>query len=152
MRKSVAPGDLGDLDLSSVDAVLALLRARGGRATTARRLLLEVLFASEGHQSAEDLAEAVQARAPDVHLTTIYRSLDELQRLGVIVHTHLGHGAATYTLASRAHSHFICEDCGVMIEAPDHFFRGLARTAKATFGFSIDPRHFAIVGRCKDCS
>jgi Fur family ferric uptake transcriptional regulator len=102
--------------------------------------------------SAEELAVAVQAKAPDVHLSTIYRSLDELQRLGVIVHTHLGHGAASYTLASHAHAHFICEGCGVMVEAPDDLFKGLARSAKAKLGFSIDPYHFAILGRCAACS
>ena len=62
-----------------------------------------------------------------------------------------GHGAATYQLASLAHAHFICEECGAMIEAPDELFAGLARTAKAKFGFTIDPHHFAMLGRCADC-
>jgi len=152
MEKVVTPEDLGDLDLTSVDKVLAFLRARGGRITTSRRVLLEVLFANDGHLSAEELAEAVQAKAPDVHLSTIYRTLDELQHLGVIVHTHLGHGPATFTLASHAHAHLVCEACGAMIEAPDDLFRELARTAKTKLGFSIDPHHFAILGRCAACS
>ena len=135
-----------------VETVLDLLRARGGRITTSRRLLLSRLFESSSHRTAEELATEVQALAPDVHLSTIYRSLDELQRLGVIVHTHLGHGATMYTLASHAHSHFICEKCGVMIEAPDDFFKGLARSAKTKLGFSIDPHHFAILGCCSACS
>lgn len=152
MGKPLTPLDLGDIDLSSVDNVLALVRARGGRATFSRRVLLEVLFDAEGHLSAEELAEAVQARVPDVHISTIYRNVEDLQRLGVIVHSHLGHGPATYQLASLAHAHFICAECGAMIEAPDELFRGLARTTKAKLGFSIDPHHFAILGRCADCS
>jgi Fe2+ or Zn2+ uptake regulation protein len=111
-----------------------------------------VLFDASGHLSAEDLTAAVQARAPDVHISTIYRNLEDLERLGVVVHTHLGHGAATYQLASLAHGHFICEECGAMIEAPDALFRGLARTAKFKLGFTIDPYHFAILGRCASCS
>jgi len=141
-----------EIDFSTVDNVLSLVRARGGRATTSRRILLEVLFEAEGHLSAEDLAAAVQARAPDVHISTIYRNVEDLQRLGVIVHTHLGHGPATYQLASLAHAHLICEECGATIEAPDDLFRGLARTARTKLGFSIDPRHFAILGRCASCS
>jgi Fur family ferric uptake transcriptional regulator len=128
------------------------VRARGGRATSSRRILLEVLFEADGHLSAEDLTEAVQARAPDVHISTIYRNLEDLQRLGVVVHSHLGHGAATYQLASLAHGHLICEECGAMIEAPDELFRGLARSAKAKLGFAIDPYHFAILGRCATCT
>ena len=137
--------------VSSVEDALALVRARGGRVTSSRRILLEILFDAHDHLSAEELTEAVQTRAPDVHLSTIYRNLEDLQRLGVIVHSHLGHGPATYQLASAAHGHFICESCGEMLEAPDELFRGLARTVKARLGFSIDPHHFAILGRCARC-
>ena len=97
------------------------------------------------------LAGAVQARAPEVHISTIYRNLEDLQQLGVIVHSHLGHGPATYQLASLAHGHFICEACGATLEAPDELFRGLAESVKAKLGFSIDPHHFAILGLCRAC-
>lgn len=137
--------------VTSVDEVLALVRARGGRATASRRILLEVLFESSDHRSVEDLASDVQARAPEVHLSTIYRNLEELERLGVITHTHLGHGPATYQLAASAHSHLVCECCGQRVEAPDELFAELARAAAERYGFSIDPRHFAILGRCADC-
>ena len=137
---------------SSVEEVLDLVRAQGGRATASRRVLLEVLFEAADHCTAEDLADAVQARAPDVHLSTIYRNLDDLQRLGVIAHTHLGHGPATYQLATTAHAHLICEDCGATVEAPEELFHGLARVARARHGFVIDPHHFAILGRCATCT
>jgi Fe2+ or Zn2+ uptake regulation protein len=39
-----------------------------------------------------------------------------------------------------------------MIEAPDALFSGLAKDAKTRFGFTIDPHHFAMLGRCADCS
>jgi Fe2+ or Zn2+ uptake regulation protein len=152
MGTPLGPHDLTGVDFSSVDGVLAYVRAQGGRATSSRRILLEVLFEAEGHMSAEELTAAVQRRAPDVHLSTIYRNVEDLQRLGVIEHSHLGHGPATYLLASMAHAHFVCEVCGAMIEAPDELFRGLARTAKAKVGFTINPHHFAILGRCADCS
>ena len=135
-----------------VEEVLALLRAKGGRVTTARRQLLEALFDSPEHRTAEDLAAAVQGRAPDVHISTIYRNLDELERLGVIVHTHLGHGPASYHLASAPHGHLVCERCSATIEAPEALFEELSRSARARFGFSIDPRHFAVLGRCRDCA
>ncbi len=138
-------------EVSTVEDVLALVRRQGGRVTPSRRVLLETLFESPEHLSAEDLAETVQSQMPDVHISTIYRNLDELQRLGVIVHSHLGHGPATYQLAAMAHAHFLCEECGMTIEGPDELFRGLARSVKAKLGFSIDPRHFAILGRCSGC-
>ena len=150
--KPHAPVDVSDDDLSSVDSVITLVKAHGGRATSTRRLLLEALFASDAHLSAEDLAAAVDAKAPDVHLSTIYRNLEELERLGVVVHSHLGHGPATYQLATLAHAHLICEECGTQIEAPEALFRSLARQAKSTLGFTIDPHHFAVFGRSADCT
>ncbi|HVC24208.1 MAG TPA: Fur family transcriptional regulator [Acidimicrobiales bacterium] len=136
---------------TSVDDVLARLRARGGRVTNARRQLLEALFSSTGHRTAEDLAAEIQGRAPDVHISTVYRNLDELERLGVVVHAHLGHGPATYHLSSHSHSHLVCGECGVAIEAPDEMFTRLADDAESSFGFHIDPHHFAVLGTCKGC-
>ena len=85
-------------------------------------------------------------------ITSSRRLLDELEKLGVIVHSHLGHGPATYHLARAIHGHFVCEECGKMIEAPEALFSSLARSARVDFGFTIDPHHSAMLGRCADCS
>ncbi len=136
----------------AVEEVLAMLRARGGRVTTARRRLLEALFVAPPHCTAEDLAAAVQLKAPDINISTIYRNLEELERVGVIAHTHLGHGAATYHVLSSPHGHLVCENCSATIEAPERLFRSLSKAAQSEFGFSIEPGHFAILGRCRACS
>ena len=136
----------------SVEDVLELLRSRGGRVTTSRRVLLAALFEGGPHRTAEELAAEVQAQLSDVHLSTIYRNLDELERLGVIVHSHLGHGPATYHLASETHGHLVCEQCGTMLEVPEELFAALVRAARATYGFVVDARHFAVVGRCSACA
>jgi len=142
----------GARDAATVEDALALVRRSGGRVTSSRRFLLQALFDSEGHRTAEELAAQVQAEAPDIHLSTIYRNLDELERLGVVVHSHFGHGPATYHLASAVHGHFMCEECGTLIEVPDSLFTDLAGRARAQFGFTIDPHHVAMLGRCRTCS
>jgi Fur family ferric uptake transcriptional regulator len=81
--------------------VLGRLRATGGQVTTARRLLLRSLFGSPRHRTAEDLTAEIQPEAPDVHISTVYRNLEELERLGVVTHAHLGHGPATCTSPRR---------------------------------------------------
>jgi Fe2+ or Zn2+ uptake regulation protein len=137
--------------VDTVEDVLTLVREQGGRVTSSRRLLVEAIFENGGHHTAEGLAKAVQSKAPDVHLSTIYRNLDDLENLGVIVHSHLGHGPATFHLAAGAHSHFVCESCGYAVKAPDELFLSLSREAKTKFGFAIDPHHFSILGRCQNC-
>ncbi len=142
----------GDDRSERVEDVLARLRRNGGRVTKARQLLLEELFDRGGHRTAEELAGAVQDRAPEVHLSTIYRNLDELERLGVVTHSHMGHGPAAYHLAETAHPHLVCERCGSTIDVPDEVLGGLMATVRRRYGFAIDPHHFAIPGRCRACS
>ncbi|MGH9302217.1 MAG: Fur family transcriptional regulator [Acidimicrobiales bacterium] len=132
-------------------ALMAQLRDAGLRLTMARRMLLSALLESPNHPSAENLAAAVQAMAPDVNMSTVYRNLDELQRLGIVIHTHLGHGAATYHLASAAHGHLVCEQCGMTFDAGPTLFEGLAGRAMASHQFEIHPYHFAVPGRCVAC-
>jgi Fur family ferric uptake transcriptional regulator len=147
VSKRVQPGPT----TGTVEDVLKLLRAHGCRITSSRRLLLHALFDAPGDHTAEELAEQVHARAPDINLSTIYRNLDELERLGVVIHSHLGHGPATYHLAALAHGHLVCEECGAVVEVPEDVFQGLSRTARSRFGFDIHPYHFAVLGRCQKC-
>jgi Fur family transcriptional regulator, ferric uptake regulator len=137
---------------ASVEAIVAQLRDGGTRVTTARRLLLTTLLNAVGHPTADELLAAVRAMAPDVHASTVYRNLEELERLGVVVHTHLGHGAATYHLATEAHGHLVCENCGATIEASSDVFDGLADAARTRYGFTLRPYHFAVLGICAACA
>jgi Fe2+ or Zn2+ uptake regulation protein len=136
---------------SAADEILARLRQGGGRITTARRLVVETLLESPHHQTAEELASQVQAHAPEVHISTVYRNLDELEKLGVISHAHLGHGAAVYHLSDAAHGHLVCSECGWVEEAPISAFDGLARNLRRDHGFELDTRHFAVQGLCSHC-
>jgi Fe2+ or Zn2+ uptake regulation protein len=135
-----------------MEDALDLVRQAGGRVTSSRRSLMRALFTAKGHLTAEELAAQLKRDLPDIHMSTIYRNLDELERLGVVVHSHFGHGPATYHLATSIHGHFVCEECGRLIEAPDALFDGLAKKARSEFGFTIDPHHFAMLGRCSDCA
>jgi len=139
--------------LDPVEEAMALVRAHGGRVTNARRRLVQVLVdrGEKEHMGAEDLAAQVQASLPDVHVSTIYRNLDELERLGVVVHTHVGHGPAVYHLAGHQHCHLVCEKCGATIEVPAALFATLRRRALTEFGFTVDARHSAVFGRCRAC-
>ncbi len=120
--------------------------------TSARRALLSALVGSDGHLTAEDLAERVRRLQPDVHLSTVYRALDALEALGVVDHVHLGHGRAIYHLADSAHHHLACESCGQVVEVDPSVLAPLARKLSDDYGFSVRTRHFALVGLCSHCA
>ena len=135
-----------------LDGILQLLRERGGRITSARRALVAALLSADRHVTADDLAEEVQRSHPDVHQSTIYRTLDALEELGVVDHVHLGHGRAVYHLADEVHQHLVCERCGGVTEVPEELFDDLAGTLRARYGFTLRSNHFAVLGRCGACA
>lgn len=137
---------------SRLDGLVAELRHRGVRVTSARRALLGALVDAGGdHPTAPDLAAAVQRAQPDVHLSTIYRSLESLEELGLVDHVHLGHGRAIYHLADEPHQHLVCDRCGTVVEVPDDVFDELSAAVRRAYGFAIRPHHFAMLGRCAAC-
>jgi Fur family ferric uptake transcriptional regulator len=132
--------------------ILAKIRARGGRATDARRATIGILLNSgQSHLSAEDIVSQVKLQHPDVAESTIYRNLSTLEELDVIEHVHLGHGPSTYHLTEDGHQHLLCEKCGKVVEVPDETFASLAEQLSEIYGFQIHPRHFAIMGLCRRC-
>jgi len=140
------------MDGARLERILSALRASGGRITTARRALVTAIVEADGHVTAEDLAETVQRSHPDVHRSTIYRTLDALEELGLVDHVHLGHGRAVYHLLDDPHQHLVCERCGHVIEVPDELFRPLADDLQKGYGFRLRPNHFAVLGRCAECA
>ena len=143
MQDGAASGDL--------EEALAAIRSAGGRVTSTKRLLLEILSREEGHRTTDELTAAVQAESPDVAASTLYRILEELERSGLVEHSHAGKGPATYHLRSAAHGHLVCQVCGSMTEADLALFSALVAGADDEFGFAVDPHHFAVLGVCRSC-
>ena len=137
-----------------VDDVLAGIRAAGGRATPARRAIVEVLVGGSRHQhlTADEVARQVQGVLPDVALSTVYRSMEALEELGFVEHLHLGHGPAVYHLADEQHLHLVCESCGAVTELPESTLDAIGEEIRNRHGFRIEPRHFALSGSCEGCA
>lgn len=133
--------------MADAERILDRIRAAGGRVTGPRRQLVTALVDADDHVTAEDLAAAVG----EPHLSTVYRTLDALEELGVVDHVHLGHGRAVYHLTDASHQHLVCEACGDVTEVPEGLFTSLARKLQADYGFRMRPNHFAVLGRCAAC-
>lgn len=135
----------------SADALVAGLRRAGLRVTAPRRAVCAVLAAcGDEHLTAADVA----ARAgPAVDLSTVYRTLDALEGLGMAEHVHLGHGAGAYHVGpSAGHHHLVCDTCGRTVDVPLGDLQQAIEQVTAPLGFVPDAAHFAIVGRCAACA
>ncbi len=126
------------------------LRARGYRVTPQRQLVLEAI--SRHHATPEEICAQVQRTARGVNISTIYRTLELLEQIGMVTHTHLGHGAPTYHLASQAdHVHLVCRDCGRVTAISPEAIRGLVTALEEQHAFETDVGHLTVFGRGKDC-
>ena len=129
----------------------ARLRSRGYRLTPQRQLVLEAVGAL-GHATPEDVATEVRRTAEGVNISTVYRTLELLEELGLVQHTHLGHGAPTYSVATADdHVHLVCRGCGTVQEADAELLAEPVRRLAEDRGFVLDVGHIALFGTCADC-
>ncbi|MGH3908047.1 MAG: Fur family transcriptional regulator [Pseudonocardiaceae bacterium] len=126
------------------------LHDRGMRMTPQRQLVLDAVRALQ-HATPERICEHVQRSAPAVNITTIYRTLDLLEGLDLVRHTHLGHGAPSYSTQPHEHVHLVCHRCGEVSEIPNDELTELTEQLQQRFGFTLDPSHLAMSGRCRNC-
>jgi Fur family ferric uptake transcriptional regulator len=130
----------------------AELRARGYRLTPQRQLVLEAV-GTLGHGTPEEIVAAVRKTASGVNISTVYRTLELLEELGLVQHTHLGHGAPPYSVATDDdHVHLVCRDCGGVDEVASEVVEDVVRRLSAERGFTVDVGHFAVFGRCRACA
>jgi len=134
------------------DDLDAVLRSRGLRATPQRRFVLGALQRL-GHATPDQVWDQVQLTAPSMSPSTVYRALELLEDLGVVAHTHIGHGAPSYHLATHAdHVHLVSRRCGSVQSADVSRAQQLADEITARFGFVPDLGHLSVEGLCRGCA
>ena len=128
-----------------------VLRDQGYRITPQRQLVLEAVK-TLGHATPEELLAEVQKTAAAVNLSTIYRTLEVLEQVGLVTHAHIGHGAPTYhSVDTDAHIHLVCDTCqsvtSISADAAELFVQML----REKVGFETDVAHVSVHGQCATC-
>ncbi len=132
--------------------VPAMLRQRGLRWTPQRRLLIGVLASLTGHVTTAALVERCRRADSTTIPSTVYRTLDVLEELGLIRHCHGADGREEYhVLPASEHGHMYCEACGALQEIPAETAAELATSLEARHDFRVDVSHMTFVGRCPQC-
>lgn len=131
-------------------ALRRTLHERGLRMTPQRQLVLDAVCALR-HATPEQVCQRVQQTTPTVNITTIYRALDLLEGLGLVRHTHLGHGAPVYSADAHEHLHLVCHHCGRVTERPTSVLEDVAARLRGECGFELDATHLALSGTCQEC-
>jgi Fur family ferric uptake transcriptional regulator len=132
---------------ADLDEAVAILRERGMRLSTSRRLVLDALFRAATPLTAEQVATEL-----GLDLASVYRNLETFERHGLVRHVHFGHGAGLYMLSGRYDREYLfCEQCGAVRSLEPAQLEPVREQIRKLSGYEARFAHFAIVGRCPDC-
>ena len=129
------------------------LSEQGYRLTPQRLMVLSAIENSDDHISAEEIYAQIVAKYPSVNISTVYRTLELLKRLGLVTETDLGEGRVRYHPAEKGHHHhLVCRECGAIIDLDESLIAPLKSAWLQEYKFNADLRHLAILGCCVNCS
>ncbi|MEO8251689.1 MAG: Fur family transcriptional regulator [Chloroflexota bacterium] len=129
------------------------LRERGLRWTPRRRAVVEVLARSDGHITGAELIERCRAIDAATIPSTVYRTLDVLEELGLVQHGHGADGREEFHVGPEGtHGHLHCATCGGRWEIRAGSGRAIIEALRESNGFEVDLSHVTVVGRCQDCT
>ncbi len=137
-------------------------KGQGYRLTMPRKAIFEVLSKTSKHLSAEDVYWAVHKKYSTIGLTTVYRTLELLYRMGIVVKFAFGDGRSRYELASgpdvkRHHHHLVCTNCGRIIDYSElikeetRISRELEKILSNKYNFKIESHQISFFGLCEKC-
>lgn len=128
----------------------AALRDRGYRLTPQRELILAAVD-ELGHATPDEVLARVQQTASTVNASTVYRTLEVLEELGLVRHAHLSDRAPTYH-STRGHEHFhlVCRGCRSVTSIDTGEAAPFVEVLAAR-GFTPDLGHLTVFGRCAAC-
>ena len=138
--------------MESSRSIVDKLKNLGYRLTPQRLMIVSAIENSHDHISAEEIYSQVVAKYPNVNISTIYRTLELLEQLGLVTETDLGGGRVRYHPVDKGHHHhLICQECGAVIDLDEATLSPLRDALLRQYDFTADLRHLGIFGRCKKC-
>ena len=127
------------------------LRDSGYRLTPQRELILAAVD-QLGHATPDEVLAEVRQHSSAVNASTVYRTLEVLEGLGLIHHAHLSDRAPTYHSASdHEHFHLVCRNCGRVVSVGPDVLQPLADRLRDEQNFVVDTGHLTVFGECDVC-
>ncbi len=127
------------------------LRGSGYRLTPQRELILRAVE-ELGHATPDEVLARVRQQSSAVNVSTVYRTLEVLEELGLVRHAHLSDRAPTYhSVSDHEHFHLVCRNCHRIVSVDPEVLAALRERLRAEHGFTVDVGHLTVFGRCENC-
>lgn len=127
------------------------LREHGLRRTPQRELILAAVDRL-GHATPDEVLAEVRTRSEAINISTVYRTLETLEELGLVRHAHLSDRAPTYhSVSEHEHFHVVCRNCRRVLSVDPSVVADLSRRLRAEHRFVVDVGHLTVFGTCEEC-
>jgi Fur family transcriptional regulator, ferric uptake regulator len=138
--------------LHEPSGIIERLSQQGYRMTPQRLMILQAMENSHDHVSAEEIYAQVAARYPNVNISTVYRTLELLKKLGLVYEIDLGEGRIRYHAEGQGHHHhLVCQQCGKVIDIDEATLSSLREVLLRDYNFMAELKHVGIFGLCEQC-
>jgi len=128
------------------------LKIAGMRVTNQRALILEIIREGQGHLDADEVYRLARERQPNLSLSTVYRNLQTLKKLGLVQELHFDESHHHYEAKpSVEHHHLVCLGCGRIIEFEYPLARLVKRNVVKARDFDITGSEVRMTGYCPQC-
>lgn len=125
--------------------------------TKQRGVILDFLRQASTHTTAKDILSHLKSQNIKISSATVYRTLEKLEKEGVVRKMALGDGLSAcyqYTegASCQGHFHLKCIECGELIHLSCQFLDEMEKHILGEHGFTISSGKTVIYGRCEKCS
>ena len=117
-----------------------------------RDAILTYLRGTTAHPSAETVYADLKQQIPDLSLGTVYRNLSLFKQQGLIAGVATVKGVERFDGNADPHVHFICTDCGAVLDMPQlQVPQQLTENAAQQIGGTIQQCQLSFTGLCREC-
>jgi Fur family transcriptional regulator, ferric uptake regulator len=132
---------------------LEFLAKKNLRITSQRQAIIDTVFSTEEHFTAEQLLEWSQQKDKSVSRATVYRTLPLLTESGLVREMDFGKDYKFYDpnyASNPNHNHIICQDCEKIVEFESDKIAKIENEISHQLGFSIKAQRLQITGTCDE--
>ena len=121
------------------------------RMTPQRHAILEYLYNSMSHPTADEIYKALEGKFPNMSVATVYNNLRVFKEVGIVKELTYGDSSSRFDCVTTDHYHVICTECGKIV---DFHYPGLDEVeviAEHVTGFKIKSHRMETYGICPTC-
>lgn len=147
---------MSNVSKDDTDKLKEYIKGKGYKLTTQRRAVIDAIIVNEGkHLSTEEIYDIVKEDCPEIGLATVYRTIQLLEKIGLLCRTNFDDGCNRYELVHNneyhQHHHLVCKKCGCVQEVEDDLLESLEEKIENKYKFNITNHSVKFFGYCEKC-